>query len=338
MKKGGGGMDEMAGNERIVCVVGPTASGKSALAVSLAERFGGEVVSFDSMQVYRGMNIGTAKSTDREMRGIPLHLTDVADIHEPFSVSDYVERAEDVTRMLWERRKLPVFCGGTGLYIDAFLSGVRFADYEDDPACREALRDFANENGADALFERLEKVDPEAAKGIPRQNVKRVTRALEVYELTGKTFTEWNKESLLAAKPKKALCIGLRFAEREKLYERINDRVDGMIKAGLVGETEKLIRRGLRETPTAGQAIGYKEFYPYFDGQATLDDCAETLKKNTRHYAKRQMTWFARNKNIRWLDVDVLSPEALTETAARLTEDYLCGRLAEGVTLTDEGE
>lgn len=318
-----------AGNTKtILCVVGPTASGKSALAVRLAQLFDGEVISCDSMQLYRGMDIGTAKATTEETCGVAHHLLDILDIHDPFSVSDYVKRAYECVSDLQKRGKTPIFCGGTGLYIDSFISGLPFDEYEVKAGLREELSDFAEKNGAEALHARLAALDPVCAASTDPKNVKRVIRALEVCLSTGEPMSVWQKKARDSAKPRDAVYIGLTFADRQKLYERIDTRVDAMMKTGLLEETERLIRLGLRETPTAGQAIGYKEFYPYFDGTATLEECVERLKINSRHYAKRQLTWFGRNPNIRFFAVDTMSKEELYRAAAMYFEEA-CAKQSE---------
>ena len=306
-------------NKPFLCVVGPTASGKSALAVHLAQLFDGEVISCDSMQLYRGMDIGTAKATAGETEGIAHHLLDILDIHESFSVSEYVRAAEACVTDLRQRGKTPIFCGGTGLYIDSFVSGLPFDDCDIKPGLREELFAFAEQNGAQALHARLAALDPVCAATVAAQNVKRVVRALEICLSTGEPMSVWQNKAKEAAKPRKAVYVGLTFADRSKLYERIDKRVDAMLDAGLLAETERLIRAGLRETPTAGQAIGYKEFYPYFDGQATLETCVERLKINSRHYAKRQMTWFRRDGAIHWLQMD----RQPVEEACALISDFL---------------
>ena len=303
-------------NPKLLCVVGPTASGKSALAVHLAQLFDGEVISCDSMQLYRGMDIGTAKATAEETEGVAHHLLDILDIRESFSVSEYVRAAEACVTELQQRGKTPIFCGGTGLYIDSFVSGLPFDACDIKPGLREELFAFADKNGAEALHARLAELDPACAASVDAQNIKRVVRALEICLSTGEPMSAWQKKAKEAAKPRQAVYIGLTFADRSKLYERIDKRVDAMLDAGLLAETERLIRAGLRETPTAGQAIGYKEFYPYFDGEATLDACVDRLKINSRHYAKRQMTWFARNPQIRFFAVDTMTAEELQSAVA----------------------
>lgn len=291
--------------EKIICVVGPTASGKSALAVDISKMLDAEIISCDSMQLYKGMDIGTAKSTKEEMQGIKHHLIDILEIDEQFSVSDYVKLADVCVKDVFARDKRAVFCGGTGLYIDSYISGISFGDYDSLPEYRLELEEFAKTKGAAALHEMLEKIDADAAQKIDKENIKRVIRALEVYKATGITITEWNKKALSEAKKKDALYIGLTYTDRSVLYERIEKRVDKMLEMGLLEETERLINKGLRTTQTAGQAIGYKEFYPYFDGVSSLAECIERLKINSRQYAKRQLTWFSRNKDIVWIDASL---------------------------------
>ena len=308
---------------KIVCIVGPTASGKSSLAVDVALKFSGEIISCDSMQLYKNMDIGTAKITAEEARGVPHHLTDVFDIDTVFSVSEYVKLAGKCVEDIESRGRVPVFCGGTGLYIDSFVSGLEFGEYENLPEYRAYLEEYAKENGEEALHEMLRKTDPEAAEKTDPHNVKRVIRALEVYKSSGEPISVWNKRAADSAVKKDALMIGLTFRDREKLYERINARVDIMVKNGLVEETERLIRSGLRETVTASQAIGYKELYPYIDGFASLEECVERLKINSRRYAKRQMTWFSRNGDIKWFYRDETDDELLKASVFRTVEEYL---------------
>ncbi len=284
-----------------IAVVGPTASGKTGLAISIAKAFGGEVVSCDSMQIYKGMNIGTATPDMQERSGVAHHLMDVLEIHQAYSVSDYVKDAKEVCDAIFLRGNIPVFCGGTGLYIDSYLSGVEFGEYENDENIRNSLMLQANKLGVDVLYDRLCKIDPEAAQKINPENVKRVVRALEVYESTGVTISEWNRRSKINAQKKDCLIIGLDFEDREILYDRIEKRVDMMLEAGLLDEAESLYKAGIKNSPTAGQAIGYKEFYPYFENQSSLEECIDVLKKNSRHYAKRQLTWFRRNLDIHWI-------------------------------------
>ena len=308
---------------KIICVVGPTASGKSDLAVRIAKEFDGEIISCDSMQLYRGMDIGTAKATEDEMEGISHHLLDIVELTEEFSVSDYVKLADECVKKIMSREKLPVFCGGTGLYIDSYISGMSFGEYENLPEYRKELEDFAKQNGAEALHKMLEECDREAAEKIEYANVKRVIRALEVYKATGVPISQWNRQAKENAKPKDALYIGITFEDRQKLYERIDKRVDIMLEKGLLEETRRLISEGLRSSATASQAIGYKELYPYFDGQAVLGECVERLKINSRHYAKRQLTWFTRNKAVKWIYADGKAKDEIAAEAFGLCRAYL---------------
>lgn len=310
-------------DNKMICVVGPTASGKTNLSVNIALQFNAEIVSCDSMQLYKGMNIGTAKVTKEEMCAVPHHLLDILDISQEFSVSDYVKVADECVKDIRRRGKLPVFCGGTGLYIDSYVSGMEFGEYENLPEYRKELEMFAAENGPDALHDMLYKCDPEAAEKTDAANVKRVIRALEVFKATGIPVSQWNKKTKENAVKKDALYIGVAFSDRQKLYDRINKRIDSMIENGLLEETQKLISLGIRNTTTAGQAIGYKELYPYFDGESTLEECIERLKINTRHYAKRQLTWFMRNKDIKWLYADQNSKEELVGKAIEICSEYL---------------
>ena len=306
---------------RVIAIVGPTASGKTALSIALAKKYGGEIISADSMQFYREMNIGTAKPDMEERAGIPHRMIDILDIAESFSVSDFCERCEREVQEVLSLGKLPIMCGGTGFYIDSFLDGVKFGQFENSPGLRERLYRELDEYGIEAMYERLCAVDPDNT--VDRHNPKRVIRALEVYELTGKTLGEWNAESKLDPPKYQSLIIGLRFNDREKLYERINRRVDIMLEAGLLSEVERLISMGIKDTVTAGQAIGYKEFYPYFDGSASLEECTEKLKQESRKYAKRQMTWFRRNPKIKWIVLDEVSSDRIADTASEYIEEFL---------------
>ena len=296
---------------KIIALVGPTASGKTALSIELAKRLGGEVVSCDSMQVYRGMDVGTAKPTKEEMSGVRHHMIDVAEPWEPFSVAEYVLRAKEAVDAVRAAGKLPIFCGGTGLYLDSFLRGGGFEETESDPTLRQELFAYAEVNGAHALHERLREVDPESADAIHENNVKRVVRALEIFESTGMTKTEADRRSRLHPSPYDATVIGLSYPTREILYERIGMRVDRMLEDGLVEETKRLLEAGVFEVnSTAAQAIGYKEILPYLNGDATLEAAREQLILATRRYAKRQMTWFRAK--------DYVKPLCMTDGEGRL--------------------
>jgi len=290
---------------KIIAVVGPTASGKTALAVRIAERLNGEVVSCDSMQIYRRMQIGTAAPTEEEMCGIPHHMVAVADPSEAFSCADYTAQAEACIREILSRGKTPVLCGGTGLYLDSLMRVDTFSAPEGDPRIRAELAAFAAEKGEEALHRRLAAVDPEAAQAIHPRNVRRVIRALEIYEQTGQTKTEWDRLSLAQAPKYDAFLIVLDFHDRERLYERINRRVDIMLEDGLEEEVRALYRDGLlAPSYIAAQAIGYKEFLPYFTGDISIDDAAEQIRLASRRYAKRQLTWFRRYRDALWMYPD----------------------------------
>ena len=293
-------------NDRIIAVAGPTASGKSALALELCKRLGGELVSLDSMQIYKGLDIGTAKPTKAEQAEVRHHMIDICDPREKFSAADFAERAHGVIADIRSRGKRVVLCGGTGLYLDTVLGRLDFGEIESNEKLRRELIAFAEKNGADALYERLVKIDPQAAEKIHKNNVRRVARAIEIYELTGKTKTEHDREAI-SDSPYDSLIIGLDYNGREVLYNRINRRVDLMIDAGLETEVRSLLSEGsLSADSTAGQAIGYKEMLGYIAGEYTLDDAIEKIKLGTRRYAKRQLTWLRRNPEINWLYPDRL--------------------------------
>lgn len=290
---------------RILAVVGPTAGGKTALSVELAKRAGGEVISCDSMQIYRGMDIGTAKPTEEEMRGVPHHLLDIAAPEEAFSVCDYVSAATAAADDILSRGKLPVFCGGTGLYLDAFLRGGVADSPAGDPALRAALSESAAADGGAALFEELRRCDPESAAAIHPNNLRRVIRAVEIYRLTGVPKSEWDRRSRTFPPRYDAVVLGLRYDDRALLRVRISTRVDEMLAAGLAEETRRLWEAGVFEkSPTAAAAIGYKELLPYLRGECTLAAAAQTLKIATAQYAKRQMTWFAAKDYVTWIPAD----------------------------------
>ena len=296
----------MAENKiKLLAVVGPTASGKTALSVRLAEKMDGEILSCDSMQIYRRMDIGTAKPTIEERCGVVHHLFDIADPDEPYSCADYVRDAQKVIDVVVKNGKLPILCGGTGLYLDSLLRGGNFEETETDPVLREELRLYAEEKGNHALHERLRAVDPESADAIHENNVKRVIRALEIYMTSGMTKTEADARSRRFDSPYDAKVIGLRFEDRELLYRRIDRRVDLMLSDGLLEETKRLMEEGVFEkNSTAAQAIGYKELLGYLRGETTLAESVESLKRATRRYAKRQMTWFGAKEYVEWITLD----------------------------------
>lgn len=283
----------------LISIMGPTASGKTAFSVLLAKRLDGEVVSADSMQIYRGMDIATAKPTKAEQQEVPHHLIGFLDPLEEFSVADYVKLAHQAIADIYNRGKFPLLVGGTGLYLNAVLDNLVFTEIETDSAIRAKLEQELAENGPNILFEELMRIDPETASRLHPNNRTRLVRALEVYRLTGIPMSEHQRRSRLAPSPYAAVRIGLGFRNRQTLYDRIDKRVDNMMEEGLLEEARDVLNS--KSGKTARQAIGYKELLPYFMGEATLEDAVDKIKQETRHYAKRQLTWFRRSKDIHWL-------------------------------------
>ena len=305
----------------LVVIVGPTASGKSKLAVELAHWLQTEIVSADSMQIYRGMQIGTAKPTVEEMEGIAHHLIDFVELNEPFSVADYVAHAKTCVERIAQKGKIPILAGGTGLYINSFLENLQFSDEEKDTVLCEQLAEKAREQGVQALVEELRSFDPQSAERIDSHNVGRIIRAIEIYRTTGMTMTEHVEQSRRIPSPYSACIIGLDYTDRAILYDRINRRVDQMLHMGLVEEAKQVLSE--QDGKTALQAIGYKELLPYFHGDFTLEVAVEHMKRETRRYAKRQLTWFRRNPNIHWLKVDEMeSHEQLVEKAKSIVTQF----------------
>lgn len=286
--------------DRMICIAGPTASGKTDLAVALAVALDGEVVSCDSMQVYRRMDIGTAKPTPEERRGVPHHMLDVVEPDEGMSVGKFVDLAAPVVQDILARGKVAILAGGTGLYMDALVRGHDFAPTADRELRRE-LQAWARQAGGEALLEELRKVDPETAARLHPADEKRLIRALEVYRLTGKTITQHNLETQAVPAKYRPCWLGLDFADRGELYRRIDLRVDRMMQRGLLEEIRGLLAEGVPADATALQAIGYKEFLAALEGRCTVQEAAEMVKKASRHYAKRQLTWFRRNQAISWI-------------------------------------
>ena len=304
----------------VVAVVGPTASGKSDLAVEICRRFGGEAVSADSMQIYKGLDISTAKPTEEEKKGIPHHMMDFLDTRDSFSVAEYQSMAGECIKEIHSRGKLPVIVGGTGLYIDNLLNNIRLTEASFDEALREKLLKRVEDEGIDALLAELEEIDPEYAAKMHPNNVKRIVRALEVWYSSGVTMTEQIANSH-AESPYEVLYIGLDAQDRDFLYNRINMRVDIMLANGLEAEARDYLSQP--DMSTSSQAIGCKELKPYFEGGMSLVQAAENLKQATRRYAKRQLTWFRRNKEINWLFIDTFpSKDAMYEEAFRITEEW----------------
>ena len=286
---------------RVLCVVGPTASGKTKMGVALAKRFDGEVVSVDSMQIYRGMSIGTAAPTPEEMEGIPHHMIAVADPGENWSVARYVAQADACVQDILKRGKLPVLVGGTGLWLDALVRGGDFAPGAQGEETRLALQKRMETEGAAVLLEELRAVDPESAAKLHLKDEKRILRALEVWQETGETITAHNARTQARPPKYEALYIGLTFAHRQDLRDRIDRRVDLMVEQGLLQEVKELLSAGLSRNATALQAIGYKQFLAVADGLAGEEEAIEEVKLRSRQYAKRQLTWLRRNGSIHWI-------------------------------------
>lgn len=284
----------------LIILTGPTAVGKTSLSLSLAKELDGEIVSADSMQVYRYMDIGTAKIREEERQGIPHHLIDVLDPWEDFNVVRFQKMAREALEEIWERGHIPIVTGGTGFYIQALLYDIHFTENNEDSSLRKDLENYARENGAEALHSRLEEVDEKAASQIHFNNVKRVIRALEFYYQTGKKISEHNEEERKRTSPYDFKYFVLN-DEREHLYARINQRVDLMMEEGLVEEVQKLKEMGCDSTMVSMQGLGYKEILSYLEGECTLDEAVYKIKRDTRHFAKRQITWFKRERDVIWL-------------------------------------
>ena len=312
-------MADLCNLPRMVAIGGPTATGKTALSVALAKEFGGEVVNADSMQIYRGLDVGTAKPTAEERQGIPHHLMDFLPPEAPYSVADFTAAAAPLIEQLNSAGKLPIVTGGTGLYITSLMKGTAFAPEKTDPAIRARLQTEADEQGSAAMYARLQQIDPAYAEKLHPNNLPRVIRALELFEATGRRMSEQQRAALAAEPPYRSLCICLTCRDRAELYRRIDRRVDSMLQNGVLEEA-KLVYDNRETYRTAAQAIGYKEFFPYFAGDMPLNDCTNRLKQATRNYAKRQLTWFRHQADGVWLYVDEEPP---APRAAELVRQFL---------------
>lgn len=306
----------------LIAIVGPTASGKTALSIEIAKHFNGEIVSADSMQIYKGMDIATAKPSIDELQSVPHHMIGFLDNDKSFSVAQYCDMAHCVIQKIHNKGKIPVVVGGTGLYIDSLLNNTVFSHSDCDENLRDELQRQAAEKGVDSLLEMLQVFDPDMAlKLSAERNLKRIIRAIEVYKVTGITMTEHNIRSHDIESPYKAIKIGLTATDRQFLYDRINTRVDIMIENGLLEEARDSLSEEFSNT--SSMAIGHKELLPYFAGESDLQSCVEKLKMQTRRYAKRQLTWFNRDEQIHWFNIDVISKDELVTEAIDLVKKVL---------------
>lgn len=285
---------------KVIVICGPTASGKTSLSIEVAKKIDGEIISCDSMQIYKDMNIGTAKPTVEEMQGIPHYMLDFVLPSERYSVADFKEAATDRIEDILKREKVPIIVGGTGLYVDALTKNITYSEIEIDLEYRKQLEELIKENGLESLYEEAKKIDEKAMQTISKNDKKRIMRVLEIYHQTGKTKTQLESESRLSPPPYEYIVFAINM-EREKLYERINKRVDIMIDQGLIEEVEALTKK-YEEFPTAMQGLGYKEVVSYLKKEITKEEMIEKLKMETRRYAKRQLTWFRKDENIKWID------------------------------------
>ena len=304
---------------RVIAVGGPTASGKTALSVGLAKAFGGEIINADSMQIYKDLDVGTAKPSIEERQGIPHYLLDFLPPETPYSVADFTAAADPLIQEITARGKLPLVVGGTGLYITSLLNGMAFAPEKTDPAIRVRLQERAEAEGGAALYAELQSIDPDYAAQVHPNNLPRVIRALELYAATGRRMSEERVNARPAEPPYRSLCLCLTCRDRAVLYDRIERRVNLMVENGVLAEAKQVYDH--RDTyRTAAQAIGYKEFFPYFEGTGSLDECTARLKQATRNYAKRQLTWFRRQNDAVWLYID---EENVLDRACELVREFL---------------
>lgn len=313
---------QSASGPPLLILTGPTAVGKTALSISLAKAVGGEIISADSMQVYKHMNIGSAKITKQEMQGVTHHLLDILEPWEDFNVVTFQRRCKEAIAEIYGRGKLPILVGGTGFYIQAVLRDIAFTENEDDPAYRRELEQFAEKNGDAALHEKLRQVDVASAEAIPPGNRKRVIRALEYFHLTGEPISLHNERERQRPDAFRA-CYFVLTDAREALYARIEKRVDEMMTQGLVTEVQTLKNMGCRRGQTAMQGLGYKEILDYLDGIGTLEEAVNRIKLETRHFAKRQLTWFRREKDVIWLDRSQYSGKSREQQDACMLEVML---------------
>ena len=308
---------------KIIVIVGPTAVGKTYISVELAKKLNTEIISADSMQIYKGMNIGTAKITEEEKQGIIHHMIDIINPDEEYSVSEFKYDAEKIIDRLLSENRIPIIVGGSGLYVNSLIYDLDFGNTKSNKKLREYYTYYYKEHGEDALYDKLLKIDPVAAEKIHKNNIKRIIRALEVYDITGVKFSELNTDIRKKSNKYDCILIGLSM-ERKVLYERINQRVDEMLSKGLVDEVNSLIKKGYRKNLVSMRGIGYKEIIEYLEGNTDYEEAVNTLKQNTRRFAKRQYTWFLKDENVKWFSVD--NPSEIDKTLDSIIE-YLSTRI-----------
>lgn len=300
--------------DKLIIIAGPTASGKTNVSIEIAKKINGEIISADSMQIYKTLDIGTAKITEEEMKGIPHHMIDICNPNDNFSVAEFCDKSRMIISDILSRKKVPILCGGTGFYIDSIIYNQSFGKTKSNPLIRNELNKILEEKGKEYLYEILKEIDPESAEKIHCNNVKRVIRAIEIYRVTGEKKSNQKDEK----KPIYNLTFCCLSMDRKKLYQKINDRVDEMMKLGLLDEA-KYVYDNINHSAQCLSAIGYKEFIPYFTNKETLENCISLLKQNTRKYAKRQLTWFRNQNNCEMIDIEKLS---LNELAEKIISKY----------------
>ncbi|HQO94790.1 MAG TPA: tRNA (adenosine(37)-N6)-dimethylallyltransferase MiaA [Sedimentibacter sp.] len=308
---------------KIIVIVGPTAVGKTYISVELAKKLNTEIISADSMQIYKGMNIGTAKITDEEKQGIIHHMIDIINPDEEYSVSEFKYDAEKIIDRLLSENRIPIIVGGSGLYVNSLIYDLDFGNTKSNKKLREYYTYYYKEHGEDALYDKLLKIDPVAAEKIHKNNIKRIIRALEVYDITGVKFSELNTDIRKKSNKYDCILIGLSM-ERKVLYERINQRVDEMLSKGLVDEVSSLIKKGYGKNLVSMRGIGYKEIIEYLEGNTDYEEAVNTLKQNTRRFAKRQYTWFLKDENVKWFSMD--NPSEIDKTLDSIVE-YISTRI-----------